>query len=177
MRTYQRAKIPGATYFFTVNLAERHNNDLLTRHIDVLREAFIVTRKAHPFSIEAIVVLPDHLHALWKMPENDSDFSMRWRLIKAHFSRMLPPGERVSPSRARKGERGIWQRRFWEHVIRNEQDLQNHLDYIHYNPVKHGHVKNAIEWPHSSFHRYVARGDYPANWAALPMMGVSVAGD
>lgn len=165
MRTYQRAQIPGATYFFTVNLAERHANALLTTHIDVLREAFRITKQAHPFMLEAIVVLPDHLHCLWRLPPDDSDFSMRWRLIKAHFSRMLPPGERISASRMRKGERGIWQRRYWEHVIRDERDLQNHLDYIHYNPVKHGHVARAIDWPHSSFHRYVARGAYPENWA------------
>lgn len=168
MRTYQRARIPGATYFFTVNLAERHANPLLTEHIDVLREAFRVTRQAHPFTLEAIVVLPDHLHCLWCMPLNDSDFSMRWRLIKAHFSRMLPPGEDISASRMRKGERGIWQRRYWEHVIRDERDWQTHLDYIHYNPVKHGHVARAIDWPHSSFHRYVERGVYPENWAGAP---------
>lgn len=168
MRTYQRARTPGATYFFTVNLAKRHANPLLTEHIEALREAFRVTRQAHPFTIEAIVVLPEHLHCLWRLPPEDSDFSMRWRLIKAHFSRMLPPGESISASRMRKGERGIWQRRYWEHVIRDERDLQNHLDYIHYNPVKHGHVARAIDWPHSSFHRYVKRGVYPENWAGSP---------
>jgi putative transposase len=93
---------------------------------------------------------------------------MRWRLIKASFSRMLPREERISASRMQKGERGIWQRRYWEHVIRDEQDFRNHLDYIHYNPVKHGHVKTAIDWPYSSFHRYLARGQYPTNWAASP---------
>lgn len=164
MRTYTRARAPGATYFFTVILAERHGNDLLTQHIDALR----VTKLDHPFVIEAMVVLPDHLHSLWRLPPDDNDFPMRWRLIKARFSRMLPHGERVSLSRMRKGERGILQRRYWEHVIRTERDLHRHLDDIHFNPVKHGHVERAIDWPYSSFHRYVARGVYPVNWAASP---------
>ncbi|HEY8025072.1 MAG TPA: transposase [Burkholderiaceae bacterium] len=168
MRTYKRARIAGATYFFTVNLSRRHDNPLLTRHIDALREAFRVTQDAHPFVIEAIVVLPDHLHCIWRLPPEDSNFPMRWSLIKARFSRALAIDERVSASRKMKGERGIWQRRYWEHVIRDEQDLRNHLDYIHYNPVKHGHVAATIDWPYSSFHRYVARGDYPENWAASP---------
>lgn len=103
MRTYTRARVPGATYFFTVNLAERHGNDRLTQHIDELR----VTKQAHPFVIEAMVVLPDHLHCLWRLPPDDNDFPMRWRLIKAHFSRMFPRGERISTSRMRKGERGV----------------------------------------------------------------------
>ena len=166
MRTYTRARIPGATCFFTVNLAERHGNDLLIRHVDALRNAFRVTKQVHPFVIEAMVVLPEHLHCLWRLPPGDEDFPMRWRLIKAHFSRMLPRDERISASRMRKGERGIWQRRYWEHVIRDERDLHRHLDYIHYNPVKHGHVERVVDWPYSSFHRYVARGFYPANWAA-----------
>jgi len=175
MRTYTRARAPGATYFFTANLADRRDNDLLTRHIDVLRDAFRVTKQAHPFVIEAMVVLPDHLHCLWRLPSGDTDFPMRWRLIKARFSRMLAHGECISSSRMRKGERGIWQRRYWEHMIRDERDLHRHLDYIHYNPVKHGYVERAIDWPHSSFHRYVARGLYPANWASsLDMSGLAI---
>ncbi len=166
MRTYKRARIPGATYFFTVNLAERHGNGLLIQHIDALRESFRVTKLAHPFAMDAVVILPDHLHCLWRLPSDDDDYPMRWRLIKAGFSRMIAPGEHVSRSRTRKGERGIWQRRYWEHVIRDERDLRHHLDYIHYNPVKHGHVACAVDWPYSSFHRYVERGFYPANWAA-----------
>lgn len=168
MRTYTRVRLPGATYFFTVNLAERQGNDLLVRHIDLLREAFRITRQTHPFVLEAAVILPDHLHCLWRLPPGDDEFPMRWRLIKAHFSRMIPHGERISDSRMRKGERGIWQRRYWEHAIRDEWDWQQHLDYIHNNPVKHGYVKRAIDWPHSSFQRYVAQGVYPANWAASP---------
>jgi len=170
MRTYTRARIPGATYFFTVNLAGRQGNRLLTEHMAALREAFRVTKRIHPFAMEAVVVLPDHLHCLWHLPPEDDEFPMRWRLIKAHFSRMLAHGEQVSASRQRKGERGIWQRRYWEHAIRDERDFRHHLDYIHYNPVKHGHVRRAIDWPYSSFHRYVARGLSPVNWAAPPVV-------
>jgi putative transposase len=166
MRTYKRARIPGATYFFTVNLAERHAEALLTQHIHVLRAAFQEVMQKHPFTLVAIVILPEHLHCIWRLPPEDSDFPMRWRLIKAHFSRALARSEPMSASRVRKGERGIWQRRYWEHMIRDELDLQRHLDYIHYNPVKHGYVKRASEWPHSSFQRYVEHGYYPENWAA-----------
>ena len=165
MRTYTRFHLPGAIYFFTVNLAERHNNPLLTTHIENLRTAFRTVKQSHPFDIEAMVVLPDHLHCLWRLPPDDFNYSTRWRLIKAHFSRQLPQGEAISPSRTRKGERGIWQRRYWEHAIRNERDLHNHLDYLHYNPVKHGHVSRVADWPHSSFHRYVKEGFYPTDWA------------
>ncbi|WP_077731720.1 transposase [Methylocaldum sp. 14B] len=167
MRVYKRAKIAGGVYFFTVNLAERCGNDLLTRHIADLREAFKMTRKSHPFSIEAIVVLPDHLHCVWQLPPADDDFSTRWRLIKARFSRRIDGEERISASRRRKGERGIWQRRYWEHVIRDERDYHRHLDYIHFNPVKHGYVQSPKDWPYSSFHRWVERGVYPADWASI----------
>ena len=166
MRTYKRAKVSGATYFFTVNLAKRRENNLLTAHIGHLRNALQTVKLAHPFMIDAMVVLPDHLHAIWTLPPNDSDFSMRWRLIKAYFFKALPRDEGISASRLRKGERGIWQRRYWEHLIRDDSDLHRHLDYIHYNPVKHGHVPNPADWPHSSFHRYLEQGYYPANWAA-----------
>jgi putative transposase len=168
MRTYQRAHIPGAIFFFTVNLAERHENDLLLHHIDALREAFRKTKRDHPFALDAICVLPDHLHCLWRLPEKDDDFPMRWRLIKARFSRALPLGEDVSKSRHRKGERGIWQRRYWEHVIRDEEDYRRHMDYIHYNPVKHGYVERATDWPFSSLQRLVRAGVYPTDWCAGP---------
>lgn len=118
------------------------------------------------------MVLPDHLHCLWRLPPDDDDFPMRWRLIRAYFSRMLTPDEGISASRKRKGERGIWQ-----HLIRDERDLQNHLDYIHYNPLKHGHVTRTIDWPHSSFHRYVERGAYPENWVAQSEVIALVSGD
>lgn len=166
MRTYQRLRLEGGCYFFTVNLAERHGNDLLVRHIDDLREAIRTTMRDHPFSVDAMVVLPDHLHCIWQLPPGDDDFPKRWRLIKARFSRCVDGGEHISVSRRRKGERGIWQRRYWEHAIRDERDYQRHVDYIHYNPVKHGHVRAPHEWPHSSFARWVERGMYPTNWAA-----------
>jgi putative transposase len=156
--------------FFTVNLAERRGNDLLVRHIADLREVFRQTRRDHPFTIEAIVVLPDHCHYLWRLPPDDDDFPTRWRLLKARFSKCIAPGERISTSRRREGERGAWQRRYWEHVIRDEPDYLRHMDYIHYNPVKHGYVQLVKDWPYSSFHRWVERGVYPADWAASPQV-------
>jgi len=166
MRTYQRVRIEGGVYFFTVNLAQRRGNDLLVRRIDALREAMRTTKRDHPFMIDAIVVLPDHLHCIWTLPPGDDDFPKRWRLIKARFSRCVEQGERVSASRKRKGERGLWQRRYWEHAIRDERDYQRHLDYIHYNPVKHGYARVPHEWPHSSLARWTERGWYSENWAA-----------
>jgi putative transposase len=164
MTNYRRNFVPGGTFFFTVNLAERRLR-LLTEHIDKLRTAVRVARTTHPFTIEAIVVLPDHLHAIWALPEGDNDFATRWRLIKSAFSRALPKGERISESRRSKGERGIWQQRYWEHTLRDERDLARHMDYIHFNPVKHGHVSCVTDWPHSSFHRLVRLGIYPPDWA------------
>jgi putative transposase len=168
MRTYKRLQITGGCYFFTVNLAERRQNDTLIRHIDNLRAAFKQTRNSHPFEIDAIVILPEHLHCIWQLPTDDADYPTRWRLIKSRFSMGIPPAEAVSQSRKRKKERGIWQRRYWEHCIRDEDDYQNHLDCIHYNPVKHGYVQAAKNWLYSSFHRWVKRGRYPENWAASP---------
>jgi len=166
MRTYLRHFVPGGTYFFTVNLAERKQNDLLIRHIETLREACRYLRRRHPFIIDAMVVLPEHLHCIWTLPDGDSDFPLRWRLLKAYFSRHIPTGERISPSRLRKNERGIWQRRLWEHMIRDDADFQRHFDYIHYNPVKHGLVTAVADWPYSSFHRYVRAGLYALHWGA-----------
>jgi len=161
---YRRSLVPGGSYFFTVNLADRRSR-LLTDHIDALRASFQYTRRRHRFTVEAIVVLPDHLHTIWTLPGGDADFAVRWRLIKSHFSRALSPEESVSPSRARKAERGIWQRRFWEHAIRDETDFERHVDYIHFNPVKHGHVPRVRDWPHSSFHRMVQLGIFAEDWA------------
>lgn len=166
MRTYTRLYTPGARYFFTLTLTNRGDNDLLIRHIKALRQAVAATRRDHPFAIDAMVVLPDHLHALWQLPEDDADFSTRWRLIKARFARAVPRQEHTSPSRRRRGERAIWQRRFWEHRIRDERDWRHHVDYIHYNPVKHGLVGRALDWPYSSFHRYVRAGCYEPDWGA-----------
>ena len=160
---YRRANIPNATYFFTVNLAERKES-LLTENIDVLRAVMRKVKQNHPFTIEAIVVLPDHLHAIWTLPEGNADFAMRWSLIKAGFSRAIAKTERINKSRATKRERGIWQRRYWEHQIRDDADLQNHVDYIHYNPVKHGYVKQACDWRFSSIHAYIRAGKVDVNW-------------
>ncbi|NJO15945.1 MAG: transposase [Thioploca sp.] len=165
MRIYKCIKIEGGCYFFTVVLAHRRGNHLLIQHIDTLRESFKQIQKAHPFTLDAVVILPDHLHGIWQLPAQDDNFSFRWRLIKSHFSRSITTSEYVSESRQRKNERGIWQRRFWEHVIRDEADYLHHVEYIHYNPVKHGYVKRVRDWPYSSFHRWVARGIYPVTWA------------
>lgn len=166
MTNYRRYRIDGGTYFFTVNLAERQRS-LLTERIDALREAFRVVKNAHPFVIDAVVVLPEHLHTIWTLPQGDDDFSLRWRQIKSAFSRAIEKDERISNSRLRKQERGVWQRRFWEHAIRDEDDFNRHIDYIHINPVKHGYVKRAADWQFSSFHRYVKLGILPADWAGV----------
>ena len=164
MRTYTRAFAPGGTFFFTVNLADR-STTLLTDHIEALRDSVRRVRETHPFYIDAMVVLPEHLHAIWTLPEGDTDYPTRWALIKMGFSRRLARVERINASRKRKGERGIWQRRYWEHQIRDEDDFARHVDYIHCNPVKHGYVSAPRDWPHSSFHRYVRDGILPADWA------------
>jgi len=137
---YRRADIKGGTYFFTVNLAQRHLRLLLDR-VEILREAVKTVKQRHPFHIDAFVVLPDHLHAIWTLPPDNADFTTRWMLIKSGFSRHIAMHERRSVSRISKGERGIWQRRYWEHLIRDENDFERHVDYIHYNPVKHGRMR------------------------------------
>jgi len=165
MPDYLRARVEGASYFFTINCAERHKQHLLTDNITSLRRVFRKVRHDHPFHIDAIVVLPEHLHCIWTLPPGDADYKTRWALIKAGFSRLLPPTEPRSNSRIARGERGVWQRRYWEHLIRDERDLRKHIDYIHWNPVKHGWVQRVSDWPYSSFHRYVQRGLYPEEWA------------
>jgi REP-associated tyrosine transposase len=167
MTQYRRAYVPGATWFFTVNLAERNGNRLLVDEVDALRAAIRAVQAAHSFRIDAAVILPDHLHCIWTLPRGDSDFSTRWGLVKGAFSRSIQKGERLSPSRIKRGERGIWQRRFWEHLIRDEDDFRRHTDYIHWNPVKHGWVQKVVDWPHSSFHAYLRRGVYETNWGAV----------
>jgi putative transposase len=165
MRHYIRARRRGATYFFTVNLQQRDGNRMLVERIADLRASFEKVRREHPFKVEAIVVLPEHLHAMWTLPVEDADFSTRWALIKAQFSGAIAAGEPVSPSRARRRERGIWQRRFYEQMIRDDRDFDAHVNYIHWNPVKHGHVVRIADWPYSSFHSYVRRGCMPFDWA------------
>lgn len=165
MTEYRRAWIAGATSFFTVNCARRKGNHILTDNIDTLRNAFHRVKLDHPFEINAIVILPDHLHCIWTLPQNDSDAATRWGLIKANFSRNIPKLESLSKSRLKRGERGIWQRRYWEHIIIDEYDYSRHVDYIHWNPVKHGLVKQVEDWSYSSFHQHVNQGVYPLDWA------------
>ncbi|MEX0914942.1 MAG: transposase [Wenzhouxiangellaceae bacterium] len=163
MPNYRRDHTPGGTYFFTVALRDR-TSELLVERIEDLRHAVRETLRRRPFDITAWVVLPEHMHAIWKLPDGDADYAGRWRMIKARFSRTLPPSESISSSLVRRREKGIWQRRFWEHRVRDDADLQTHFDYIHFNPVKHGHCDRVIDWPHSTFHRWVAKGHYPADW-------------
>jgi putative transposase len=171
MPDYRRAWHPGGTYFFTVNALQRHSNDLLTRHIDLLREQVRLVRHAHPFRIHGWVVLPDHLHCAIELPPGDADFARRLGLIKAGFSKRLPKIERRSGVRMRRGERGIWQRRYWEHLIRDEEDFAAHMDYVHFNPVRHGYVARVADWPYSTFHRLVTAGVYPVDWAGSTATG------
>ena len=132
-------------------------------------------RIRYPFHMDAWVVLPDHLHAVLTLPPGDANFGLRWRLIKSGFSRALPKTEYRSVVRKNAGERGIWQRHYWEHLIRDDADYQRHVDYVHMNPMKHGYVKRVRDWPHSTFHRYVADGVYPADWCGD--VDVAVNGD
>jgi putative transposase len=163
MSNYRRSLIKGATYFFTLTLADRKSN-LLVEEICRLRKAYATVNQRYPFQTIAICVLPDHLHAIWTLPSNDHDYSQRWQLIKRNFSTGLPASTTQSLSKENKREKGIWQRRFWEHQIRDAVDLQRHVDYIHHNPVKHGLVKQVKDWPYSSFHRYVVAEDLPTDW-------------
>ena len=156
MVRYRRNFVPGGTYFFTVTLADRRSTALVDQ-IESLRGAFSAARQERPFTIEAIVILPDHLHAIFTLPSGDTDFSGRWRRIKGHFSSALITAG-VAMRRSLNGDLALWQRRFWEHTIRDEGDFARHVDYIHFNPVKHGLVSRVSDWPHSSFHRYVHEG-------------------
>jgi len=164
MPHYRRCWVPGGTYFFTVNLLERRRR-LLVEHIDDLRDAFRQAQAQRPFGLPAWVILPDHLHCVWVLPDGDADIATRWRHIKTRFARAQPAGEWRSCRRIVKGERGIWQRRYWEHVVRDERNLRRCIDYIHFNPVKHGLAARVANWPHSSFHRFVRDGRLPADWA------------
>ena len=163
MTHYRRERTTGALWFFTTAL-ENRNSRLLVEHIDALRNSVNAVRKRHPFTIHAWVTLPDHIHTIWSLPEADTRFGMRWGLIKAGFSRKVEVSGKHTTSLRNRRERGIWQRRFWEHRIRNEDDLRRHCDYIHYNPVKHGLVESVADWPYSSFHHFVRRDIYPTEW-------------
>jgi putative transposase len=164
MPDFHRYRVPGGCYFFTANLLERRGNTLLTDRIDYFREAVQRVRRSRPFTIDAWVILPDHMHAVWTLPPSDDDFSTRWRLIKTFFVQALPKTERLSRVRRAKGERGIWQRRFWEHAIRDDEDYRAHVDYVHFNPVKHGLATSPAAWPFSTFRVCASRGLYSPDW-------------
>lgn len=169
MPSYRRAHIPGGTFFFT--LVTHQRKPLFDSNVgrSLLGECFRQAIQRWPMNVNAIVLLPDHLHAIWSLPTGDSAYSRRWSWIKKEFTKrwLLDSGDECSVSQGRQKERrrGIWQPRFWEHTIKDEDDFERHFDYIHYNPVKHGLVRCPHEWPHSSFHRWVKRGVYPEHWA------------
>ncbi|MBI3705772.1 MAG: transposase [Rhizobiales bacterium] len=163
MVRYRRNFVAGGTYFFTATLVDRTSHALVD-HIDALRASFRATRQAHPFTVDAIVVLPDHLHVVMTLPQGDADYPTRWQLIKRRFTAAVAKAG-VSIPRHSNGEHALWQRRFWEHTIRDDRDFERHVDYIHINPVKHSLVTRVRDWPHSSFHRYVRNGLLPEDWA------------
>ena len=171
MPQYRRAELAGGTFFFTIVTFKRKS--ILTGDIarKILHSAWIDTQRRFPFTTEAVCLLPDHIHCIWRLPDEDTNYSIRWKEIKRLFTKgfleHLGPGEIRNESRIKRHEAAIWQRRFWEHTIRDETDLNLHLDYIHFNPVKHGLVKNGSKWPWSSFHRYVKMGYYEDNWGEM----------
>jgi putative transposase len=164
MSNYRRNRISGGTFFVTVNLLNR-NSELLVANIGLLRQVVKQTIQRWPFQIDAWVILPEHMHCVWTLPVDDSDYAARWKEIKMQFSKALPKTEELSEARTAQGERGIWQRRYWEHTIRSDSDFAAHVDYCHINPFKHGLVEHVKDWPYSTFHRDVKRGIYPENWA------------
>ena len=161
MSHYHRAYIPGGTYFFTVVTHERTPIFVNEERVEAIRRAFRKEMVVRPFQLDAIAILPDHLHCIWRLPEGDVDYSSRWREIKKSVSRQ------ISTATNDRHERGVWQRRFWEHLIRDEDDLRRHVDYIHYNPVKHQLVRRAIDWQWSSFRKAVSLGWYDESWGAV----------
>jgi putative transposase len=162
---YRRSLLPGGAFFFTVVTAERKPLFAEQRNVATLRSAFRAIQLQRPFTLEAAVVLPGHLHCVWT-PPGDVDFSTRWRLIKTWFTKHCDLALHAEAKKARitRGERWLWQHRYWEHMLRDETDYRRHIEYIHFNPVKHGYVKAPIDWPYSSFRRYVKTGYYPSNW-------------
>lgn len=168
MPEYRRIKQAGGTYFFTVVTHGRRPILTYPQVRQALREGIFQVRQSMPFSIEAWVLLPDHLHAIWTLPEHDVRYAARWAVIKSCVTKrcknLSGPGENVSLSRSRRKEGAVWQRRFWDHIIRDELDFHRHLDYLHWNPVKHGYAKTPMDWPYSTIHRFVAQGFYPQNW-------------
>jgi putative transposase len=164
---YRRAKIHGGTYFFTIVTYNREKIFINPSHAALLKNSFEQIRIRHPFEIDAFVILPDHLHCMLTLPQGDARYPLRMRMIKSHFSRKYPGGSpESSSSRIAKGEKAVWQRRYWEHLIRDEEDYARHVEYIHYNPVRHGLAKSPRDWQWSSFHDYVGKGVYDINWGA-----------
>jgi len=166
---YRRVKLSGGSFFFTLVTEYRRPLFRETRVVALFLEVVEKIRCRHPFEFDAYVVLPDHLHALWTLPEGDTNFSTRWRLIKEAFTRAYVKAHGApyrNESRRSKGEQGVWQRRFWEHTIRDDSDFARHLDYIHINPVHHGLSAAARDWPHSSFLAWVERGAYDPLWGS-----------
>ena len=170
MPDYRIAYLKGGTFFFTVVSYKRYPIFREEAAIDLLWQCFQTTMTIYPFRVDATVILPDHLHTIWTLPDSDHDFSTRWKRIKATFSRHYRGCiiEDVSESMRRKKEKGIWQRRFWEHAIRDQTDFNRHCDYIHYNPVKHGLVNSPLEWEYSSFRKFVEKGLYCQDWGQSP---------
>jgi putative transposase len=164
---YRRSQIKGGRFFFTVVTYNREKLFNTVKNIEFLREGIRNVRQGHPFTIDAFVLLPEHIHCIWTLPRDDHDFSTRWRLIKSFFSRHCKHRHyELKTSQIRKKEQAIWQPRFWEHFIRDEKDFINHVEYIHYNPVKHGLSQAPKDWEYSSFHRYVEKGIYEREWGA-----------
>jgi putative transposase len=168
MPDYRRAREPGGTYFFTVVTFDRLPILTSPQNREILRFAWKDVQTRHPFETVAVCLLPDHLHAIWRLPVGDSDYPMRWKEIKRIFTREYirhggEDGTR-NESRQKQGEAAIWQRRYWEHTFYDENDLNTHIDYVHYNPLKHGLVKQVSDWQWSTFHQYEKKGVYPANW-------------
>jgi len=168
MQRYRRDRTFGATYFFTVNTHRRQPLLTTDPFYQALKSSIKEVKTKYPFKIEAFVLLPDHLHCIWKMPENDADYNMRWSLIKRKVSQRCREylHDQKSDSMKKRQEIGLWQRRFWEHRIRDDEDFETHVNYIHYNPVKHGYVKYVIDWPYSSFHMFVKQGVLSCDWAS-----------
>ena len=171
MSDYRRVYIPGGVYFFTV---VTHNRNPILTHQDArvtLRKAWLNVLQEYPFELIALCLLPDHIHCSWKLPESDSNYSLRWQRIKGYFSKHINKNgfniPMPSKSKIKKRECGVWQRRFWEHTIRDQDDLNNHIDYIHFNPVKHGYVQRPLDWPWSTFHKYLSLGVYEPDWGYM----------
>jgi len=178
MPDYRRVFVEGGYYFFTVVTYQRRS--LLTREISrsILKNVWLEIKSIHPFEDIAICLLPDHVHCVWKLPDNDSNYPVRWNGIKGLFTKRYKNSGEFSPepslSRLKKKEATIWQRRYWEHVIRNDEDLYSHIDYIHYNPVKHGFVKDAREWPYSTIHRYIRQGLLDPEWGSCEPRSIKI---